>query len=95
MQLGVRHALHPLCLQPVGEHARGFLLPVNQEDLPRLSFEPQSVLDQQVLPYGYLAGWTWKTSSVIELHGDACQKLKSGQVGQVQIVTGCPTEQAK
>jgi len=52
-------------------------------------------LDQKVLPYDSVDGWIWKAPSVIELVGEACQKLKNGQVRQVQIVSGCPTEATK
>ncbi|KYF86301.1 hypothetical protein BE17_20210 [Sorangium cellulosum] len=52
-------------------------------------------LDQALVPYDPENGWRWKSSAVIELLGEACQKLKSGRVGQVQIVSGCPTEVAR
>jgi hypothetical protein len=48
--------------------------------------------DQTVIPYDEAEGWRWETPSGIELVGKACQKLKSGGVLQVQIVSGCPTE---
>jgi hypothetical protein len=37
-------------------------------------------------------GWVWKSSTEIELVGDACDALKAGKVKQVQIVSGCPTK---
>lgn len=40
-------------------------------------------------------GWTWVDGDTIELVGAACETLKSGQVEQVQIVSGCPTETPK
>lgn len=49
-------------------------------------------LDREIVPYDPENGWRWKSPTVVELLGDACQKLKSGRVGQVQIVSGCPTE---
>jgi hypothetical protein len=52
-------------------------------------------LDAQVLAQDPTHGWTWEGDTVIVLHGDACARLKAGQVGQVQIVSGCPTEVAK
>jgi hypothetical protein len=51
--------------------------------------------DSALVPYDAVDGWIWKTHSVVELRGDACQRLKSGHVKQVQIVSGCPTEVAK
>lgn len=48
--------------------------------------------DQTVVPYDEGDGWRWGAPSVIELVGDACQKLKRGEVAEVQIVSGCPTE---
>ncbi|WP_437687524.1 vWA domain-containing protein [Sorangium sp. So ce176] len=52
-------------------------------------------LDEQLVPYDPENGWRWKSPAVVELLGEACQKLKSGRVGQVQIVSGCPTEEAR
>ena len=52
-------------------------------------------LDSVVLPYDLANGWRWKPGSdttVVELRGEACERLKAGQVKQVQIVSGCPTE---
>lgn len=51
--------------------------------------------DQQVVLQGAVDGWTWVSPTQIVLHGAACTKLHSGAVGQVQIVSGCPTEEAK
>ncbi|AKT41391.1 vWA domain-containing protein [Chondromyces crocatus] len=52
-------------------------------------------LDGKVLPYGEENGWRWTSPTVVELTGDACEALKLGQVREVQIVSGCPTEAAK
>lgn len=49
-------------------------------------------LDQELLPYDEVNGWRWTSPSSLELVGDACERLKDGEVGQVQIVSGCPTE---
>jgi hypothetical protein len=48
-------------------------------------------LDCDLLPQDPLDGWTWLGDTVV-LHGEACAKLKSGAVTQVQVITGCPTE---
>ena len=47
------------------------------------------------LPLDPKNGWAWSSDTTITLYGDACAALKSGKVGQVKIVTGCPTEQPK
>jgi len=52
-------------------------------------------LDGELLPFDPADGWDWQTDSVVELHGDACARLKKGEVAQVQIVSGCPTETPK
>jgi hypothetical protein len=52
-------------------------------------------LDTELLPLDPDDGWGWKTDSVVELYGAACARLKAGEVGQVQIVSGCPTETPK
>lgn len=36
-------------------------------------------------------GWAWIDSTTIEIRGAACDQLKSGNVLQVQVVSGCPT----
>jgi hypothetical protein len=50
-------------------------------------------LDTDLLPYGANDGWTWTSDTTLSLHGDACKRLEDGQVGHVQVVAGCPTEQ--
>lgn len=53
-------------------------------------------LDQAILPQGGPNGWAWvESGSIVRLLGKACEELKLGQVKQVQIVSGCPTEAAK
>ncbi|WP_437588059.1 vWA domain-containing protein [Sorangium sp. So ce1000] len=52
-------------------------------------------LDDELVAYDPENGWRWKSPAVVELLGEACAKLKSGRVGQVQIVSGCPTEVAR
>lgn len=52
-------------------------------------------IDGVILPSSYANGWTWKSETVIQFNGEACVRLKNGQIGQVQIVSGCPTEIAK
>jgi hypothetical protein len=52
-------------------------------------------LDEQVLLYDDPDGWIWKPPSTVRLLGEACDRLRSGQVKQVQIVSGCPTEVPK
>jgi hypothetical protein len=48
--------------------------------------------DDEVVLYDPENGWYWQYDGVVGLAGEACQRLKSGQVKQVQIVSGCPTE---
>ncbi|MBK8937727.1 MAG: VWA domain-containing protein [Polyangiaceae bacterium] len=37
-------------------------------------------------------GWVWVDEDTIQLVGAACDQLKTGNVSEVQIVSGCPTE---
>ncbi|HZO15619.1 MAG TPA: vWA domain-containing protein [Polyangiaceae bacterium] len=48
--------------------------------------------DCESVPYDEVDGWTWVGDDVVELHGAACAALKSGQVAQVKVASGCPTE---
>jgi hypothetical protein len=52
-------------------------------------------LDDEVLPYNDPDGWIWKPPWGVRLLGKACERLQGGQVKQVQIVSGCPTEVPK
>jgi hypothetical protein len=53
--------------------------------------------DDEVIPRDAANGWAWELvynggpQHAIELRGDACARLKGGQVKQVQIAAGCPT----
>ena len=50
--------------------------------------------DQEVVLYDPANGWHWTSSTTIVVEGAACERLKKGQVKQVQIVSGCPTKVA-
>jgi len=52
-------------------------------------------MDGQVLTYNVPDGWIWKPPSTVRLLGSACDRVQSGQVANVQIVSGCPTEVPK
>ncbi len=53
-------------------------------------------LDQTLLSFDPVDGWYWKVKySQIALAGKACAAVKGGQVQQVQIVEGCPTQVSK
>ena len=51
--------------------------------------------DHQSVPYDETDGWTWTSDTTLSLHGEACEKLKSGDVAGVQVVAGCPTQQPR
>lgn len=65
------------------------------QDPPPEQDKTNVYLDKELIPYSESSGWRWKTDTVVELTGDACQRVKSGKVRQVQIVSGCPTEVAE
>lgn len=48
-------------------------------------------LDSNLVKLDPVDGWTWIDETTIELTGAACDSLMSGDVIQVQVVTGCPT----
>lgn len=48
-------------------------------------------LDTSLVQLDPVDGWSWTSDSSLELYGAACDKLKSGDVLQVQVVAGCPT----
>lgn len=49
-------------------------------------------LDQKALPSGEANGWVWTGSSSIEIKGAACASLMAGDIFQIQVVAGCPTQ---
>lgn len=51
--------------------------------------------DKEIVPRDPKNGWDWTGPASLSLYGEACEEVKSGAVGQVQIVVGCPTEQPK
>ena len=61
-------------------------------DPPTTPGDTNVYLGQQLLLSDPVNGWTWTAVNVVTLHGTACQELQSGQVAQVQVVSGCPTE---
>lgn len=67
------------------------------EDPPAVADQTNVYLDGVVLPADLSNGWRWMDPDLtrIELLGDACDALKTGQVKSVQIVSGCPTEPPK
>lgn len=48
-------------------------------------------LDTSLVQLDPVDGWSWTGDTTVELYGAACDKLKSGDVLQVQVVAGCPT----
>jgi hypothetical protein len=67
------------------------------EDSPPVPDQTNVYLDGVVLPADLQDGWRWMDPDLtrIELLGEACDKLKTGKVKSVQIVSGCPTEPPK
>jgi len=49
-------------------------------------------LDAEPLPQDDEEGWSYTGPMSIEIHGAACDSLLAGEVLNVQIVAGCPTE---
>lgn len=52
-------------------------------------------LDCELLPFDPINGWGWLGDDTVWLHGDACDKLKTGGVAKVHVAIGCPTELPK
>lgn len=48
--------------------------------------------DTDIVPRDAKNGWDWTGATSLSLRGEACKQVKSGSVGQVQIVVGCPTQ---
>ncbi|NUP08657.1 MAG: VWA domain-containing protein [Polyangiaceae bacterium] len=65
------------------------------EDPPEAPGKTNVYFDGSVVLQDSENGWVWVDEDTIELVGAACQKLKTGKVTEVQIVSGCPTETPK
>lgn len=67
------------------------------DDPPTVPDQTNVYLDGVVLPADLENGWRWMDPDLtrVELLGEACEKLKTGKVKSVQIVSGCPTEPPK
>jgi hypothetical protein len=58
---------------------------------PRDAEQVNVYLDTALLPKDSAEGWEWKSPKLLELQGEACQRVRSGDVQFVQVVAGCPT----
>jgi hypothetical protein len=47
--------------------------------------------DGQLVAYGQDDGWAWTGDQALEIRGEACTRLRSGTVYEVQILSGCQT----
>jgi hypothetical protein len=48
--------------------------------------------DGEVVASDAVDGWQWADAGQVTLRGEACERLKSGAVVEVQILAGCKTE---
>ncbi len=48
--------------------------------------------DSTLVPSDAVDGWMWTGADSISIVGPACDQLKSGDVFQVQVAAGCPTQ---
>jgi hypothetical protein len=65
---------------------------ITVDDPPSMQGDTNVYLDQTIVLYDPVNGWTWSAPNVVTLHGAACAELQSGAVSQVQVVSGCPTQ---
>jgi hypothetical protein len=47
--------------------------------------------DDQIVPFDATNGWQWASGNSIQIVGAACTTLSSGNVLNVQVLSGCPT----
>lgn len=65
-------------------------------DIP-LDYEPPErdlvnvYFDDTLVEYDPEAGWEWTDDGGVAIRGDACRRLRSGDVLEVQILAGCKT----
>jgi hypothetical protein len=62
------------------------------QDPPEQQGYTNVYLDCQLVALDESNGWTWEGEDKVVLHGEACAALKAGNVYQVKVVSGCPTE---
>ncbi len=47
--------------------------------------------DERVVPQNAAHGWSWLDERTLRIRGSRCDELKLGDVGQVQVLSGCVT----
>ncbi len=60
-------------------------------DPPEAPGKTNVYFDEQVVLQDPVNGWIWVDADTVELEGAACEELKTGNVSEVKIVSGCPT----
>jgi hypothetical protein len=60
-------------------------------DPPEVQGMTNVYFDDVVVPQDPQNGWVWVDGDTIEIVGNACQRLRDGEVKDIQFVSGCPT----
>ena len=47
-------------------------------------------LDDTLLAFDPVDGWTWADERTVQMVGEACRLMQTGQVLQADIIAGCP-----
>jgi hypothetical protein len=68
---------------------------IGLSDAPTTQDMTNVYLDCELIAQSPDDGWVWQDGTTVQLTGNACLRLKAGQVAEVQVVTGCPTEVPK
>ncbi len=68
---------------------------ITVDNPPSMQGDTNVYFDSTIVLYDPQNGWTWSAPDVVTLHGAACLALQSGAIGQVQVVSGCPTQATK
>lgn len=47
-------------------------------------------LDDTLIGFDEVDGWSWLDTGTVQLNGEACELAETGQILQIQVVAGCP-----
>ncbi|HEV8246463.1 MAG TPA: vWA domain-containing protein [Polyangiaceae bacterium] len=64
---------------------------ISLEHAPEDPAQVNVYFDETLVPLDAADGWDWSGTQAFEVHGTACEQLKSGAVLEVQVAYGCPT----
>jgi hypothetical protein len=64
---------------------------IDLEEPPEDPTRVNVYFDGELVPADEVDGWTWDGEQRIEVHGESCERLRSGEILEARAVFGCDT----